>query len=110
MWITELVRSEARRAQIDIPAITVCDLLQATLRHRPDRMLVGSRAGAFLQALKTGTRGRLDLSRQCGEQTLRRFTSCGLQAPTCRIGDLAMRSPSARNSAYIWNGGRTARW
>lgn len=56
-----LVRFEARRAQTPLgqeaplPAVTIADLLRATLRHRPDRILVGEVRGpeAFdlLQAL-----------------------------------------------------------
>jgi pilus assembly protein CpaF len=58
-----LVRFEARRAQTPLgqeaplPAVTIADLLRATLRHRPDRILVGEVRGpeAFdlLQALNT---------------------------------------------------------
>src|SRR5690606_4430259 len=42
-----LVRFEARRAQAPVgqeepmPAVTIADLVRATLRHRPDRILVG---------------------------------------------------------------------
>ena len=36
-----LVRFEARWAQPDLPAVTIRDLLRATLRHRPDRIIVG---------------------------------------------------------------------
>jgi energy-coupling factor transporter ATP-binding protein EcfA2 len=42
-----LVRFEARRAQAPLgqeepmPAVTIADLVRATLRHRPDRILVG---------------------------------------------------------------------
>jgi Flp pilus assembly CpaF family ATPase len=35
------VRFEARREQADLSAITIHDVLRATLRHRPDRMWVG---------------------------------------------------------------------
>src|SRR5437867_3706543 len=35
-----VVRFEARRAQRDLPAVTIRDLLRATLRHRPDRIIV----------------------------------------------------------------------
>src|SRR6516162_3063074 len=36
-----LVRFEARQAQPDLPAITIRDLLKASLRHRPDRIILG---------------------------------------------------------------------
>jgi pilus assembly protein CpaF len=59
-----LVRLEARRAQAPLgneaplPPVTISDLLRATLRHRPDRILVGEVRGAeafdLLQALNTG--------------------------------------------------------
>jgi pilus assembly protein CpaF len=64
-----LVRFEARRAQAALgqedpmPAVTISDLVRATLRHRPDRILVGEVRGpeAFdlLQALNTGHLGSL---------------------------------------------------
>ena len=73
-----LVRFEARRAQASLgqedpmPAVTIADLVRATLRHRPDRILVGEVRGpeAFdlLQALMLGV-GRV-LSREQLEQSL----------------------------------------
>ena len=38
LQIANLVRFEARRAQAGLPAVTIRDLLRATLRHRPDRL------------------------------------------------------------------------
>ena len=56
-----LVRFEARREQIGIPAVSIRDLLRASLRHRPDRVLLGEVRGpeAFdlLQLLNTGHEG-----------------------------------------------------
>ena len=80
-----LVRFEARRAQSDRPAITIRDLLRATLRHRPDRILVGEVRGGeafdLLQALNTGHAGTLSTIHANGaDQALRRFTSCVLQS------------------------------
>ncbi|MEP7309331.1 MAG: ATPase, T2SS/T4P/T4SS family [Acidobacteriota bacterium] len=56
----------ARPASHDVPAVdavTIADLLKATLRHRPDRIVVGEVRGAeafdLLQALNTGHRGSL---------------------------------------------------
>ncbi len=61
--IPNLVRLEARRAQPDIPAVTIRDLLRQTLRLRPDRIILGEVRGAeafdLLQALNTGHTGTL---------------------------------------------------
>jgi pilus assembly protein CpaF len=58
-----LVRLEARRAQPDLPAVTIRDLLRQTLRLRPDRIILGEVRGAeafdLLQALNTGHTGTL---------------------------------------------------
>lgn len=58
-----LVRLEARRAQPDMPAITIRDLLRQTLRLRPDRIILGEVRGAeafdLLQALNTGHSGTI---------------------------------------------------
>lgn len=54
-------RFEARRAQAGLPAITIRDLLRASLRHRPDRLLGGEVRGGeafdLAQALNTGHSG-----------------------------------------------------
>jgi pilus assembly protein CpaF len=80
-----LVRFEARREQPGLPAITIRDLLRATLRHRPDRILVGEVRGGeafdLLQALNTGHSGTLStIHANAAEQALRRFTWCVLQS------------------------------
>jgi len=80
-----LVRLEARRAQPGLPAVTVRELLRATLRHRPDRILVGEVRGGeafdLLQALNTGHAGTLStIHANSAEQALSRFTSCVLQS------------------------------
>ena len=58
-----LVRLEARRAQPDVPAISIRDLLRQTLRLRPDRIILGEVRGAeafdLLQALNTGHTGTI---------------------------------------------------
>jgi len=60
---TNLVRFEARREQSGVPAVSIRDLLKASLRHRPDRIILGEvRSGeAFdlLQLLNTGHAGTL---------------------------------------------------
>jgi len=80
-----VVRFEARRAQRDLPAVTIRDLLRATLRHRPDRIIVGEVRGGeaydLLQALNTGHAGTLStIHANSAQQALARLTSCVLQA------------------------------
>src|SRR5436853_1652183 len=86
-----MVRFEARRAQISLgqetplPAVSIADLLRATLRHRPDRILVGEVRGpeAFdlLQALNTGHMGSLStIHANTAEQALTRLAHCVLMA------------------------------
>jgi pilus assembly protein CpaF len=79
-----LVRFEARRDQAGLPAVTIRDLLRATLRHRPDRILVGEVRGGeafdLLQALNTGHSGTLStIHASSAELALRRLASCVLQ-------------------------------
>jgi pilus assembly protein CpaF len=86
-----LVRFEARRAQTPlgqeapVPAVTIADLVRATLRHRPDRILVGEVRGAeafdLLQALNTGHLGSLTtIHANAAEQALIRLAHCVLTA------------------------------
>jgi pilus assembly protein CpaF len=80
-----LVRFEARQPQNGLPAITIRDLLKASLRHRPDRLILGEIRGneAFdlLQLLNTGHSGSLStLHATSARQGLARFTSCVLQS------------------------------
>lgn len=80
-----LVRFEARREQLGIPAITIRDLLKATLRHRPDRIVLGEIRGGeafdLLQLLNTGHSGTLSTVHATSAQRgLSRFTSCVLQS------------------------------
>lgn len=80
-----VVRFEARRAQRDLPAVTIRDLLKATLRHRPDRVIVGEVRGGeaydLLQALNTGHAGTLStIHANSAIQALARLASCVLQA------------------------------
>lgn len=55
-----LVRLEARREE---PRVTIAELLRASLRHRPDRILLGEVRGGeafeLLQVLNTGHSGTL---------------------------------------------------
>ncbi len=80
-----LVRFEARREQAGLPTVTIRDLLRATLRHRPDRIILGEVRGGeafdLLQALNTGHSGTLStIHANSAQQALARFTSCVLQS------------------------------
>jgi pilus assembly protein CpaF len=86
-----LLRLEARRAQAPLgheaplPPVTIADLVRATLRHRPDRILVGEVRGAeafdLLQALNTGHLGSLTtIHANSAEQALTRLAHCVLTA------------------------------
>src|SRR5215472_14769848 len=80
-----LVRFEARSAQSDLPAITIRYLLKASLRHRPDRIILGEIRGGeafdLLQLLNTGHSGTLStVHASSAAQALARFTSCVLQS------------------------------
>ena len=70
-----------------MPAVTIGDLLRATLRHRPDRIIVGEVRGAeayeLLQALNTGHSGALStLQADSAEQATARLTTCVMQRTT----------------------------
>jgi pilus assembly protein CpaF len=80
-----LVRFEARQGQPDLPAVTIRDLLKASLRHRPDRIILGEIRGGeafdLLQLLNTGHSGTLStVHASSAPQALARFTSCVLQS------------------------------
>ena len=86
-----VLRFEARRAQMPLgheqplPGVTIADLVRATLRHRPDRILVGEVRGAeafdLLQALNTGHLGSLTtIHANSAEQALTRLAHCVLTA------------------------------
>ena len=79
-----VVRLEARRAQPSAPAITIRDLLRATLRLRPDRIILGEVRGGeafdLLQALNTGHSGSLStIHANTAGHALGRLASCVLQ-------------------------------
>jgi pilus assembly protein CpaF len=80
-----LVRFEARREQNGLGAVSIRDLLRASLRHRPDRILLGEIRGGeafdLLQLLNTGHSGTLStIHANSARQGLARFTSCVLQS------------------------------
>jgi pilus assembly protein CpaF len=100
-----VVRFEARRAQRDLPAVTIRDLLKATLRHRPDRIIVGEVRGVeaydLLQALNTGHAGSLStIHANTASQALARLASCVLQAGV-EIPYAAIRLQIADAIGYI---------
>ncbi len=80
-----VVRLEARREQPGLAPVTIRDLLRATLRLRPDRILLGEVRGeeAFelLQALNTGHRGTLSTTHaNSAAESLDRFATCVLMS------------------------------
>jgi len=80
-----VLRFEARREQNDLPAVTIRDLLKATLRHRPDRIIVGEIRGGeafdLLQLLNTGHSGTISTAHaNSAAQGISRFTTCVLQS------------------------------
>jgi len=80
-----LVRFEARREQPSLPAVSIRDLLRTTLRHRPDRIILGEVRGGeafdLLQALNTGHSGSLTtLHANDAAQALTRLASCVLMS------------------------------
>jgi len=86
-----VLRFEARRAQVPLgqeqplPPVTIADLVRASLRHRPDRILVGEVRGSeafdLLQALNTGHLGSLStIHANSAEQALTRLAHCVLTA------------------------------
>jgi pilus assembly protein CpaF len=101
-----LLRFEARRAQVPVgqeqplPPITIADLVRATLRHRPDRILVGEVRGAeafdLLQALNTGHLGSMStIHANSAEQALTRLAHCVLTA------NVGLPHPSIRQSIAL---------
>lgn len=80
-----VLRFEARREQNGLPAVTIRDLLKATLRHRPDRIIVGEIRGGeafdLLQLLNTGHSGTIStVHASSAAQGISRFTTCVLQS------------------------------
>ncbi len=80
-----IVRFEARREQHELPPVSIRDLLRTTLRHRPDRIILGEIRGGeafdLLQLLNTGHSGTLStVHANSAAQGLSRFTACVLQS------------------------------
>jgi pilus assembly protein CpaF len=82
---TNLVRFEARREQPGLPAVEIRDLLKASLRHRPDRIIVGEIRGGeafdLLNALNTGHSGSIStVHANSARGALSRFENLTLQS------------------------------
>jgi pilus assembly protein CpaF len=80
-----LIRFEARQPQNGLPPVSIRDLVKASLRHRPDRLILGEIRGSeafdLLQLLNTGHSGSLcTVHATSAKQALARFTSCVLQS------------------------------
>jgi pilus assembly protein CpaF len=80
-----VVRLETRPGQEQFEAVTVTDLLKDSLRHRPDRILVGEVRGGeawdLLNALNTGHQGSLStIHANSAEKALDRLSLLVLQA------------------------------
>jgi pilus assembly protein CpaF len=85
------IRFEARRSQTDadgnitVPAVSIRDLVKATLRHRPDRLIIGEVRGAeafdLLDALNTGHAGSIStIHANSATMALSRLASLALRA------------------------------
>lgn len=100
-------RFEARKelrdsaGNVTTPAVTIRDLVKATLRHRPDRLIIGEVRGGeafdLLDALNTGHAGSIStLHANSASQALSRLASLALRADVdmpyravqAEIGDL----------------------
>jgi pilus assembly protein CpaF len=80
-----VVRFAARREQNGLPPVTIRELLRTTLRHRPDRIILGEIRGGeafdLLQLLNTGHSGTLStVHANSATQGIPRFASCVLQS------------------------------
>jgi pilus assembly protein CpaF len=80
-----VLRFEARQEQNGLAAVTIRDLLKATLRHRPDRIIVveirGGEAFDLLQLLNTGHSGTIStVHANSAAQGISRFTTRVLQS------------------------------
>src|SRR5260370_17091834 len=80
-----VLRFEARREYNGLPAVTIRDLLKATLRHRPDRIIVGEIRGGeafhLLQLLNTAHTATIStVHAHSASEGISRFTTCILQS------------------------------
>jgi pilus assembly protein CpaF len=101
-----LVRFEARREQPELPAVTIRDLVRASLRHRPDRILLGEVRGGeafdLLQALNTGHSGSSRRSMPTPPSRLSRGLRVACSRPAwnypTRPSAPTLRTPSSSSS------------
>lgn len=82
---SNLRRFEARRKQDHLDEISMGTLLRASLRHRPDRLILGEVRGGeafdLLQALNTGHSGSLStIHANSAAQALSRLENCVLES------------------------------
>ena len=80
-----VVRLEARRAQGEVPAVTMRALLRMALRLSPDRIVIGELRGEeafeYLQSLNTGHRGAISTTHaNSARESLDRFALCVLMS------------------------------
>ena len=78
-------RLVARRGIDDVPPVTIGDLVRASLRNRPDRLIIGEVRGSeafdLLDALNTGHAGSLStVHANSGRQALKRLASLAQRA------------------------------
>jgi pilus assembly protein CpaF len=93
---TNLVRFEARRANDTAPAVTIRELVRASLRHRPDRLIVGETRGSealdLVQAMNTGHDGSFTTIHAHAVTTVPdRLATCALQAGDALPYDALLR-------------------
>ncbi len=80
-----VLRFETKKIQNGIRSVTTRDLLEATIGHRPDRIIVGGISGAeafdLLELMNAGHSGILAaLQADNAQQAIARFTSCVLRS------------------------------
>jgi pilus assembly protein CpaF len=104
-----VLRFEARREQNGLPAVTIRELLKATLRHRPDRIILGEVRGGeafdLLQLLNTGHSGTIStVHANSAAQGISRFTTCVLQSGVeCRTAPARRISRNPSTSLFKWS-------
>src|SRR5258708_6693624 len=81
-----VLRFVAKRSQDGASSVTIRDLLEAAMAHRPDRIVVGELRGGreafdFLELMNSGHSGAIaGLQANNAQQALARFTTCVLRS------------------------------